>query len=474
MAAPAAAAAAAGKAKALLGKLGGLAKFEALRFGVDSVRDGSFGRKLAMLFLAPVAILLALFLLVLLPFFVISQALGGLNDFVFGDGSTVCPSPQLLEKATGIPAAYLPIYCVAGNQYKVNPYLLASIHKQETGFSTHPTTPAGVNSSGCCAGPMQFNLRAGTWDSHKNAFHPVLEAHADKRLGDAEQIDAAREEFRPYPLDRRELTSCRDVRPEVGCVYDDFDAISAAAHKLAADGANRDLTSDGTHNAVCAYIGSPVTVGPDGARSCVEVDSCTGSINQYCEVIDRAVDWELAALSLMPDGRPGGVAPVGSAPSGGRLAWPTPPQYRSVSSDFGWRTHPIHGGRRLHTGIDISPLPNGTPITAAESGTVTHACENEPPCSGYGNFVCVEHNPGLSTCYAHLESFSAKIKEAFERGKPGEVRVGRGEVIGLSDSTGSSTGPHLHFEVRNGRYNGDPDQAVDPEPWLRPDESVSV
>jgi murein DD-endopeptidase MepM/ murein hydrolase activator NlpD len=107
----------------------------------------------------------------------------------------------------------------------------------------------------------------------------------------------------------------------------------------------------------------------------------------------------------------------------------------SVSSEFGWRTHPISGANRQHTGVDFRAAP-GTSVYSAEDGTVATAGWN----GGYGNLVTVNHGGGVVTYYAHLSSIGVS---------PGE-RVGRGQRVGRVGSTGSSTGPHLHFEVRIG------------------------
>jgi murein DD-endopeptidase MepM/ murein hydrolase activator NlpD len=115
------------------------------------------------------------------------------------------------------------------------------------------------------------------------------------------------------------------------------------------------------------------------------------------------------------------------------------------TSAFGWRTHPIFGDRRLHAGIDMG-APIGTPVRAAESGTVLIA----GAASGYGTLVVVGHGGGLSSAYAHLSTISVS---------PGQS-VRRGEQVGEVGNEGNSTGPHLHFEVRRG---GEP---VDPSAYV--------
>jgi len=131
----------------------------------------------------------------------------------------------------------------------------------------------------------------------------------------------------------------------------------------------------------------------------------------------------------------GGVAlPAGpmQSPSAAGFIWPVE---GTVTSGFGYRWG------RMHEGIDIS-VPEGTPIRAAADGTVILE-QSEYESGGYGNYTCIDHGGGLSTCYAHQSSFAASVG----------ARVSQGDVIGYSGNTGHSTGPHLHFEVR---INGAP------------------
>jgi len=122
----------------------------------------------------------------------------------------------------------------------------------------------------------------------------------------------------------------------------------------------------------------------------------------------------------------------------GRLVWPVA---GPVVSGFGWRVHPIFHVRKFHTGIDIG-AGYGTPIHAADSGTVIYAAGM----SGYGNVIVIDHGGGLSTLYAHQSGFATGMGAG----------VSRGQVIGYVGSTGYSTGPHLHFEVRVGGSPVDP------------------
>lgn len=116
----------------------------------------------------------------------------------------------------------------------------------------------------------------------------------------------------------------------------------------------------------------------------------------------------------------------------GGLIWPVD---GPISSPFGMRWG------RPHEGVDIS-VPSGTPIRAAASGNVVTAA----PTGGYGNYLCIQHSGGLSTCYAHLSSFAVSAGAS----------VSQGDVIGAVGCTGSCFGDHLHFETRVGGGAVDP------------------
>jgi len=119
----------------------------------------------------------------------------------------------------------------------------------------------------------------------------------------------------------------------------------------------------------------------------------------------------------------------GSAPNG-KLLWPVAGR---LMSGFGMRRHPIFGGMRMHTGLDLA-APNGTPIVAADGGQVIQASYD----GGYGNSILIYHGGGFATFYAHMSGFAVS---------QGQM-VQRGQVIGYVGATGWATGPHCHFEVR--------------------------
>ncbi len=117
---------------------------------------------------------------------------------------------------------------------------------------------------------------------------------------------------------------------------------------------------------------------------------------------------------------------------GGVLAWPVP-GYTKITSNYGMRVHPITGQYKLHTGVDIS-APIGANFVAANDGIVTKAEYN----TAYGNMVVIDHGGGISTLYAHGSEILVTVGQT----------VKKNEAILKVGSTGYSTGPHAHFEVR--------------------------
>ena len=129
---------------------------------------------------------------------------------------------------------------------------------------------------------------------------------------------------------------------------------------------------------------------------------------------------------------------------GSNLKWPAIGHYK-LASVYGMREHPIYHKPKMHTGVDIS-TPFDAPITTAEDGIVILSRWY----GSYGKTIIVDHGSGYVTLYAHNNNLVAK---------EGDV-VKRGQILSLAGSTGNSTGPHLHFEVR---INGKP---VNPLPWI--------
>jgi murein DD-endopeptidase MepM/ murein hydrolase activator NlpD len=121
----------------------------------------------------------------------------------------------------------------------------------------------------------------------------------------------------------------------------------------------------------------------------------------------------------------------------GGFTWPTPGYYR-INSPFGYRIHPIFHTRKLHTGLDIG-ASYGTAIRATHSGVVAMAGWY----GGYGKAVIIDHGNGMASLYGHCSSLNVVVNQ----------KVSAGDIIAYVGSTGNSTGPHLHFEIRQ---NGTP------------------
>ena len=172
--------------------------------------------------------------------------------------------------------------------------------------------------------------------------------------------------------------------------------------------------------------------------------SAAEEANLEALIAQRQAELEAERAAAERARRAGQPAPPGPATaSSGYLQWPV---RGPITSPFGWRIHPIAGVRRFHEGIDIA-ADTGTPIAAAEAGRVIYAGWY----GGYGNYILIDHGGGVSTGYGHCSAIYVSVGQD----------VSRGQAIGAVGTTGESTGPHLHFEVR---INGKP---VDPMSRLR-------
>ena len=140
----------------------------------------------------------------------------------------------------------------------------------------------------------------------------------------------------------------------------------------------------------------------------------------------------------------GGGGGGGSAVSTGSFTWPCP-SCTYITSRVGYRWHPVSGVWKYHSGLDIGAAYGAT-IVASDGGTVTIAGVN----GGYGNCVMIDHGNGYYTLYGHMSSIAVSVGQS----------VSQGATIGYVGSTGVSTGPHLHFEIRQGST------ILDPENWF--------
>jgi peptidoglycan DL-endopeptidase CwlO len=151
-----------------------------------------------------------------------------------------------------------------------------------------------------------------------------------------------------------------------------------------------------------------------------DIHELEGDIGDIQDQIQAQIQAAQAESSTSAEPLPAG--PV----QGGSDGWVWPVN-GTVSSPFGWRWG------RMHEGIDIA-APSGTPIRAAKAGNVILAA----PTSGYGNYTCVDHGGGVSSCYAHQSSYAVGVGDS----------LATGEVLGYVGCTGSCFGDHLHFEIR--------------------------
>ena len=151
-----------------------------------------------------------------------------------------------------------------------------------------------------------------------------------------------------------------------------------------------------------------------------------------------------AAANKPSNGGGGGSSGGGSVTGTGSFSWPCP-SCTYITSRVGYRWHPVSGQWKYHSGLDIGAA-YGASIVAADGGTVTIAGVN----GGYGNCVMIDHGNGYYTLYGHMSSIAVSVGQS----------VSKGATIGYVGSTGVSTGPHLHFEIRQGTT------ILDPENWF--------
>ena len=160
------------------------------------------------------------------------------------------------------------------------------------------------------------------------------------------------------------------------------------------------------------------------------VSQRTGNII-YSEIINAEKNIILYRYEY-PNGSIGYFTPEGKSIE--RSLMRTPINGAKLSSRYGFRIHPIIGYNQMHQGTDFA-APVGTPIMASGAGTIEYSGWK----GGYGKFISIRHSPVYQTNYAHLQDYAKGIRRG--------AKVQQGQVIGYLGSTGSSTGPHLHYEV---------------------------
>lgn len=168
------------------------------------------------------------------------------------------------------------------------------------------------------------------------------------------------------------------------------------------------------------------------------LDAAAKDVDKYKMIYEAAEAAEQALINSNKSAFDYSSNPVNY--SGGKFTWPVPGSHR-VTSSYGYRIHPVYNTKKFHSGIDIG-AGYGLDIVAAEAGVVTLAATN----GGYGKCIVINHGSGITTLYGHCSTLLVSKGDS----------VSRGQVIAKVGSTGVSTGPHLHFEVRKNGATTDP------------------
>ncbi|QOS59549.1 M23 family metallopeptidase [Thermobifida fusca] len=197
------------------------------------------------------------------------------------------------------------------------------------------------------------------------------------------------------------------------------------------------------------------------AAQAVEVSAYPDRYRNYEPVAETILTTLTGTGGIGQPGPASRVVAAGPGPQSARVVFPLPADTWVLTSDYGPRVHPITGEDSFHTGTDFA-APDGTPILAVADGTVTVAEFS----GGYGGLIVIEHtinSQTVATAYAHM----------WEHGIHAAVgdRVAAGQHIGDVGSSGNSTGPHLHFEVRSGGTNG---EQTDPAAWLNAHDAADL
>ncbi len=198
------------------------------------------------------------------------------------------------------------------------------------------------------------------------------------------------------------------------------------------------------NSSTAADISAPLRAAQESRQTALN-----NSDEEFRQLFSNWRSLDKSAGYVAPTANPGfvgGIAPMTAA----KVSIPSrmPVEGVRLSSDFGMRTHPVLGGRRGHKGVDLAG-PTGTPVIATADGVVSKA----EWFSSYGLYIALEHGAEIQTRYGHMSRLNVYSGQ----------RVRKGDVIGYVGSTGRSTGPHLHYEVRIAGL------AVNPVPYMQAD-----
>ncbi|WP_379548477.1 M23 family metallopeptidase [Qipengyuania sp. DSG2-2] len=188
-------------------------------------------------------------------------------------------------------------------------------------------------------------------------------------------------------------------------------------------------------------MSAPANATSASAAAAVEITEAVDEASSPLGAGDDQFSRLFADWKSLDSGSPTAPAPTTTVSVPSRM----PLDDARLTSGYGMRTHPVTGGRRAHKGIDLA-APTGTPVYATADGTV----ERANWFSSYGKFIKIDHGASMETRFAHLSKIFVSAGD----------RVKKGQLIGHVGSTGRSTGPHLHYEVR---IDG---KAVNPMPYM--------
>ncbi len=192
---------------------------------------------------------------------------------------------------------------------------------------------------------------------------------------------------------------------------------------------------------VAMGMAAPASATSASAAAAVEITDAVDEASSPLGTGDEQFSRLFADWKSLDSGSPTAPAPTTTVSVPSRM----PLDDARLTSGYGMRTHPVTGGRRAHKGIDLA-APTGTPVYATADGTV----ERANWFSSYGKFIKIDHGASMETRFAHLSKIFVSAGD----------RVKKGQLIGHVGSTGRSTGPHLHYEVR---IDG---KAVNPMPYM--------
>ena len=250
-------------------------------------------------------------------------------------------------------------------------------------------------------------------------FNMVQEiAASDKRR--LEELDAAAKEVIAAKASlEEEKVALEDSKAELAVIQEQLDVKREEADKILAD-----LVAKGMEYELLME------------ESEEEQSKLAKQIANKNAEYEKAKYQEWLATSIPPTTKPKAPSSGGGGGTSTKNGWKVPINYTAFTSPFGWRNHPVYGGRRFHYGVDLA-APKGRPIYATRAGTVDTASYN----SSAGYYVQINHRDGYRSIYMHMTHYTVRAGQS----------VKQGQVIGYCGSTGASTGPHLHFGIS---YNG--------------------